>query len=86
MEGDEGGSSESADDQPKEPEVSAGDVENVSSAPLGFAAANIEVDDPKLNDLKPSRSPFFFSCKKELVCGSKANTLQSPLKDFTSME
>lgn len=29
-----------------------GDMGNVKSAPLGFAAAFVEVDDPKLNDLK----------------------------------
>ncbi len=34
------------------PESSQADVENVASAPLGFVAPNIEVDDPKLNDLK----------------------------------
>ena len=32
-----------------EPEVSA---ENVKAAPMGFVAPNVEVDDPKLNDLK----------------------------------
>ena len=51
-EGGENDNSESSDDRPEEPDSSVGDVENVKSGPLGFVAPNIEVDDPKLNDLK----------------------------------
>ena len=39
-------------EEPEASDRSYGNVENVKAAPLGFAASHIEVDDPKLNDLK----------------------------------
>src|SRR5690606_26049318 len=40
-------------DEATAPERNYGsDAEQIKSAPLGFAATHIEVDDPKLNDLK----------------------------------
>ena len=36
----------------EEPEAPEAPVENVRAAPLGFVAPSVDVDDPKLNDLK----------------------------------
>jgi predicted flap endonuclease-1-like 5' DNA nuclease len=41
-----------AAEEANEPEKSHGDAGNDTSGALGFVAANIEVDDPKLKDLK----------------------------------